>query len=94
MSRKLQAPADTTGFVQLPLQRGANLNIRRFPSFGGCTDQTPSNQAGFAAARASSVIKYAGIEGAGDSGTFLTDDATARRTMALAWNRTATRCCR
>jgi hypothetical protein len=77
MSRKLQAPADTTGFVQLPLQRGANLNVGRFPSFGGCTDQTPSNRAGFAAARVSSVFKYAGIEGAGNSGTFLTDDISA-----------------
>ncbi|POR33717.1 Uncharacterized protein TPAR_06093 [Tolypocladium paradoxum] len=83
----LTVKADGSSTVQLTLQRGANLNVRGFPgflSFGGCADLTSGNQADFAAALASSVFKYAGTDGAGDAGSFLTDDQATRQTIALA----------
>ncbi|KND87793.1 hypothetical protein TOPH_07589 [Tolypocladium ophioglossoides CBS 100239] len=73
--------------LRLTLQRGANLHVRGFPgflSFGGCSDLTAGNEADFVAARASSIFKHAGTDGAGDSGTFLTDDQATRQTIALA----------
>ncbi|KAM4055802.1 hypothetical protein HRG_008347 [Hirsutella rhossiliensis] len=64
-----------------------NLHVRGFPrflSFGGFTDLTEGNQADFASARASSVFRYAGIDGAGDGGQYLTDDPATTRTIGLA----------
>lgn len=55
-----------------------------FLSFGGCADMTPGNQADFVAARASSVFKYAGNDGADDPGTWLNDDPATTRTIDLA----------
>lgn len=83
----LTVAADGTTTLELTLQRGANLTVKGFPdflSFGGCTDLTPGNQADFVAARASSIFKYAGIDGAGDPGSFLADDQATRQTIALA----------
>jgi hypothetical protein len=83
----LTVAPDGSARLQVKIQRGANLHVRGFPnflSFGGCADLTPNNQADFVAARASSVFKYAGIDGAGDPGTFLSDDPATTRTIALA----------
>jgi hypothetical protein len=79
----------STGKAQLHIDvsQGANLKVRGFPdflSFGGCADLTPGNAVDFVAARASSVFKYAGFDGAGDPGQYLTDDAQTTRTILLA----------
>ncbi|KAN0079542.1 hypothetical protein V8E54_004756 [Elaphomyces granulatus] len=76
-----------TTILQLKLQLGANLNVRGFPSFlsfGGCADMTANNQADFVAARASSVFKYAGDNGAGDAGGYLDKDDATKKTIELA----------
>ena len=73
--------------LELTLQRGANLKVMGFPSFlsfGGCTDLVPGNQADFVMARASSVFKYAGNDGAGDAAVYLADDPATTKTIALA----------
>ncbi|PLP97317.1 hypothetical protein [Cupriavidus pauculus] len=71
----------------IAVAQGANLNVRGFPdflSFGGCADLTPGNAADFVAARASSVFKYAGFDGAGDANTYLTADNQTTATVLLA----------
>ncbi|WP_187645264.1 hypothetical protein [Cupriavidus campinensis] len=79
----------STGKTQLHIDvsQGASLKVRGFPdflSFGGCADLTPGNAVDFVAARASSVFKYAGFDGAGDPGQYLSDDAQTTRTILLA----------
>ena len=83
----LNVAADGSTTLRLVLQRGPNLNVRGFPSFlsfGGRADLTPGNQADFGAAHASSIFMYAGIDGAGDSGHYLSNDSATTRTIALA----------
>jgi len=80
------APNGTTKLV-ISVSQGANLRVRGFPdflSFGGCADLTPGNAADFVAARASSVFKYAGFDGAGDANTYLTSDNQTTATILLA----------
>ncbi|KAK5997436.1 hypothetical protein PT974_02793 [Cladobotryum mycophilum] len=55
-----------------------------FLSFGGFADLTYQNEEEFVAARVSSIFGYAGIDGAGDSTTFLVDDFKTRRVISLA----------
>lgn len=83
----LTVAADGSTVLQVKVQRGANLNVRGFPnflSFGGCADLTPGNRDDFVAARASSIFKYAGFDGAGDAGGYLTSDTATTRTIELA----------
>lgn len=83
----LTVAKDGSTQLNLELVKGANLHVKGFPdvlSFGGLADLTPTNADDFVAARASSVFKYAGNDGAGDSGTFLTDNPATRRTIQLA----------
>ncbi|KAL7924487.1 hypothetical protein ACQKWADRAFT_331419 [Trichoderma austrokoningii] len=73
--------------LNLELLRGASLQVKGFPDhlgFGAMVDLTPGNVKDLAAARVSSIFKYAGDDGAGDSGKFLTDDLSTRRTIQLA----------
>ncbi|MFC0397720.1 hypothetical protein [Paraburkholderia rhizosphaerae] len=73
--------------LEVSIQASANLNVPGFPpylSFGGCADLTPGNQADFVSARASSVFKYAGNDGAGDPNTYLTNDPATTTTINLA----------
>lgn len=83
----LTVAKDGSTQLNLELVKGANLHVKGFPdvlSFGGLADLTPTNADDFVAARASSVFKYAGNDGAGDSGTFLKDDPATTRTIQLA----------
>ena len=83
----LLVPAHGAPTLNLTVSKGANLKVRGFPdflSFGGCADLTPGNAADFVAARASSLFKYAGFDGAGDPGQYLPDDAQTTRTIQLA----------
>ncbi|RZT41855.1 hypothetical protein [Cupriavidus agavae] len=76
-----------TARLVIDVARGANLNVKGFPdflSFGGCADLTPGNAADFVAARASSVFKYAGFDGAGDANVYLTSDNQTTATVLLA----------
>ncbi|WP_454766664.1 hypothetical protein [Cupriavidus campinensis] len=75
--------------LHLSVTQGASLKVKGFPdflSFGGCADLTPGNQADFVAARASSVFKYAGFDGAGDANQYLTQDNQTTATILLARN--------
>lgn len=83
----LQVAAGGSTRLLIEAAQGANLKVRGFPdflSFGGCADLTPGNAADFAAARASSVFKYAGFDGAGDAGQYLTSDNQTTATILLA----------
>jgi len=73
--------------LEVSIEASANLLVPGFPSylsFGGCADLTQSNQADFASARACSVFKYAGNDGAGDANTYLTEDTATSTTIELA----------
>ena len=73
--------------LQLKLQSGANLQVRGFPdflSFGGLSDLSDLDGSDFVAARASSLFKYAGKDGAGDPATFLTEDTSTTGTIQVA----------
>ena len=83
----LSVPASASAQVDVTIEASANLSVRGFPAylcFGGCANLTPSNQADFAAARATSVFDYAGTDGAGDSSVYLSDDPQTRATITLA----------
>lgn len=78
---------DGTTELKLELLKGATLKVKGFPeylSFGALDDLVPSNTKDLAAAHVSSIFKYAGIDGAGDKGTFLTDDNQTRVTIKTA----------
>lgn len=86
---RLNVPGSGSAALDVTIEASANLSVRGFPAylcFGGCADLTPSNQADFAAARATSVFDYAGTDGAGDSSVYLTDDPQTRATITLARN--------
>jgi len=83
----LSVPGSGGAELDVTIEASANLSVRGFPAylcFGGCANLTPSNQADFAAARATSVFDYAGTDGAGDSSVYLTDDPQTRATITLA----------
>ncbi|CAB3746588.1 hypothetical protein [Paraburkholderia humisilvae] len=80
-------PRHKAATLNVSIEKSANLNVPGFPSylsFGGCADLTPTNQDDFVSARASSVFKYAGNDGAGDANTYLTDDPATTSTIDLA----------
>ncbi|KAL6904062.1 hypothetical protein GGI43DRAFT_421544 [Trichoderma evansii] len=83
----LTVAEDGSTVLELKLIKGAELTVKGFPdhlSFGALVDLTPNNVKDIAAARVSSIFKYAGIDGAGDKNVFLTDDTATRRTIQLA----------
>ena len=80
------APSGATRLL-IDVAQGADLKVRGFPeflSFGGYADLTPGNAADFVAARASSVFKYAGFDGAGDANVYLDSDNQTTATVLLA----------
>jgi hypothetical protein len=84
---QLVVASDGSSALSVSIAKSADLHVPGFPaylSFGGCADLTPGNQADFAAARASSVFKYAGNDGAGDANTYLTQDTATSTTISLA----------
>ncbi|KAM0265157.1 hypothetical protein ACHAQJ_000310 [Trichoderma viride] len=83
----LTVAKDGSTKLNLTLLKGANLKVKGFPdylSFGGLADLTPNNAKDFAAARVSSIFKYAGTDGAGDKKEFLDKDEATRRTILVA----------
>lgn len=83
----LEVKPDGTSKLSLGLRRGANLQVRGFPgflSFGGITDLSDPTGKDFINARATSLFKYAGVDGAGDPGTHLPDDTATKQTIKLA----------
>ena len=73
--------------LNLATRRGAHLKVNGFPdflSFGGLTDLSETSEKDFTTAKASSLFKYAGTDGAGDPGTYLDDDLATTRTIKLA----------
>lgn len=73
--------------LAIAVEKGANLLVPGFPaflSFGGLADMTTTNTADCAAARVSSIFKYAGNDGAGDATAFLQDDPATTRTITIA----------
>lgn len=91
--KTLVVTGDGAAELDVSVESSANLNVPGFPaflSFGGCADLTPGNQADFAQARASSLFNYAGVDGAGDDNTYLTDDQSTTQAIQLARNVEAT----
>jgi hypothetical protein len=87
MPDSLEVKPDGSAALNVSIELSANLNVPGFPpylSFGGCADLTPGNAADFVSARASSVFKYAGNDGAGDANVYLTDDPATTTTINLA----------
>lgn len=83
----LEVKTDGSTSLNVSIELSANLDVPGFPaylSFGGCADLTPGNAADFVSARASSVFKYAGNDGAGDASVYLTDDPATTTTINLA----------
>jgi hypothetical protein len=87
MPAQLTVGGSCAATLEVSIEASANLAVPGFPtylSFGGCADLTPGNQADFASARACSVFKYAGNDGAGDANTYLTEDTATSTTISLA----------
>lgn len=73
--------------LELTARRGANLEVHGFPnylSFGALSDLSDPDGRDFIAAHVTSIFKYAGNDGAGDSGSYLADDPATTRTIQLA----------
>ena len=73
--------------LSLQTKRGANLSVRGFPDFlswGAISDLSDLSGAAFVNARASSVFKYAGNDGAGDWAGYRTEDPATKMTVELA----------
>ncbi|KAF8634637.1 hypothetical protein AX17_004133 [Amanita inopinata Kibby_2008] len=73
---KLTVKSDGSTVLKMSVKCGANLKVPGFPSilsFGGCTDAGTAQVPDFINARASSIFKYAGVDGAGDPGHYLTE---------------------
>ena len=84
---KLTVDANGKPKLHLTTRRGAHLKVNGFPdffSFGGLSDIGQSSQKDFTTARASSIFKYAGVDGNGDPGKYLDDDTATTRTIELA----------
>ncbi|KAI1445021.1 putative hydroxymethyltransferase [Annulohypoxylon stygium] len=91
----IEAPAavtvdsDGSTILQLTTQKGADLTVNGFTSFltfGGLSDLVDLEGTDFVAANAYSLFKYAGNDGAGDPGLYLTDDPATTKTVQLADN--------
>ncbi|GAB1311776.1 Hydroxymethyltransferase [Madurella fahalii] len=84
---KLNVSSNGTSKLELTARRGADLNVRGFPSFlsfGALTDLFDMDGRDLANAQVSAIFKYAGNDGAGDPGTYLTDDPATTKTVQLA----------
>lgn len=84
---KLNVSSDGRSKLELTTRRGANLNVRGFPgflSFGALTDLFDLEGRDLAKAQVSAIFKYAGNDGAGDPGVYLTDDPATTKTVKLA----------
>ncbi|KAG6812055.1 hypothetical protein H0H92_004586 [Tricholoma furcatifolium] len=85
----LTVAADGSTTLPLSIDTGANLKVAGFPdflSFGGCSD-LPVNDTDvpdFVRARASSIFKYAGTDGAGDPAQYLPQDLATVNTIKRA----------
>ncbi|GAB7521600.1 hypothetical protein [Paraburkholderia sp. 2C] len=87
MPTQLVVGGSSAATLEVSIEASASLDVPGFPSylsFGGCADLTPGNQADFASARACSVFKYAGNDGAGDASTYLSADTATSSTITLA----------
>lgn len=85
--RTLTVASDGSTTLQLTARRGANLKVKGFQeflSFGALSDLVDLDGTAFVAARASSLFKYAGNDGAGDPGINLVDDPATTKTVELA----------
>ncbi|KAM4054866.1 hypothetical protein HRG_014932 [Hirsutella rhossiliensis] len=80
----LDVAKDGSTTLEIAVEEGPNLNVRGFPSFlsfGGLTDLTSGNTDDFVAARATSIFKYAGVDGGGDPGSYLSNDTSTQQTL-------------
>ncbi|KAI2470788.1 putative hydroxymethyltransferase [Annulohypoxylon bovei var. microspora] len=78
---------DGSTVLELTTRQGANLCVPGFPnflSFGALTDLVEPTGGDFVAADAYSVFKYAGVDGDGEPGRFLTEDGSTTATVKLA----------
>ncbi|KAI1779032.1 putative hydroxymethyltransferase [Hypoxylon cercidicola] len=85
----LTVASNSTSVLELKIRKGANLAVRGFPnflSFGALSDLVDLEGTDLVAAKASSLFKYAGTDGAGDSGSYLDDDLSTTKTVQLAAN--------
>ncbi len=83
----LNVTQDGKSKLHLTTQRGAHLKVHGFPdflSFGGLSDLGQTSAKDFTAAKASSLFKYAGNDGAGDPSEYLPDDPATTKTIELA----------
>ncbi|KAK0628941.1 hypothetical protein B0T17DRAFT_489854 [Bombardia bombarda] len=83
----LDIEEDGSTTLALTTRRGADLNVNGFPnflSFGAISNLVDQEGKAFIAARASAVFKYAGTDGAGDSGGDLTNDNDTIVTVQIA----------
>ncbi|KAI0454098.1 putative hydroxymethyltransferase [Xylaria acuta] len=79
--------ANGSSKLDLRVTRGPHLLVRGFPnylSFGALSDLVDLQGTDLKAARVTSVFKYAGNDGAGDAGVYLTDDPATTKTVKLA----------
>ncbi|KAK0670170.1 putative carbohydrate binding domain protein [Cercophora samala] len=84
---KINVSSDGSTKLSLTGRRGADLDVRGFPnflSFGALTDLFDMEGKDLTNAKVSAIFKYAGNDGAGDPGTYLTDDPATTRTVELA----------
>ncbi|KAK4195375.1 hypothetical protein QBC40DRAFT_301245 [Triangularia verruculosa] len=84
---KINVSSDGSTKLSLTGRKGADLNVRGFPnflSFGALTDLFDMEGQDLTNAKVSAIFKYAGNDGAGDPGTYLTDDPATTRTVELA----------
>ncbi|KAI4861794.1 putative hydroxymethyltransferase [Hypoxylon rubiginosum] len=83
----LAVASNGSSVLNLTTQKGADLEVHGFPnflSFGALSDLSDLDGKDFIAAKASSLFKYAGNDGAGDAGTDLPDDPATTKTVQLA----------
>lgn len=84
---EINVASDGSTKLDLEIVRGPNLLVRGFPnylSFGAISDLFDLEGKDLTAAKVTSVFKYAGNDGAGDAGGYLTDDPATTKTVQLA----------
>lgn len=84
---EIEVASDGSSRIDLQILRGPNLLVRGFPdyfSFGALSDLVDLDGKDLTAAKVTSIFKYAGDNGAGDSGHYLDDDSATTKTVKLA----------
>jgi hypothetical protein len=84
---EIDVASDGSSKLDLQIVRGPNLLVKGFPdylSFGAISDLADLSGKDLTAAKVTSVFKYAGNDGAGDSGSYLSDDPATTKTVQLA----------